>query len=222
MVARSAAEIVPSAVFEVRYVGNRGTNLFQSVNGNPRIDGLAAAFPNLIPAGLTPCPAAQAVVPQAVGRVNCNLGVVRNRTNTGYSTITACRPSSGPTNCGINLRSRADTRSARRLTTSPRFSRRWRRQYQRLCSEPNQLYRARARYVRAPLPAQLLRAVHGEPAFFRSQHALWATFWRMDSLGELLHYVRAAVHSIAVSLNCFSIPQSSGCLTPAAATIPPV
>jgi hypothetical protein len=78
-------EIVPSAVFEVRYVGNRGTNLFQSVNGNPEIAGLAAQFPGLVPSGLTPCPASQAAVPQAVGRVNCNLGIVRRRTNTGYS-----------------------------------------------------------------------------------------------------------------------------------------
>jgi hypothetical protein len=72
-------------VFEVRYVGNRGTNLFQTINGNPEIAGLATQFPSLVPAGLTPCPAAQAAVPQAVGRVNCNLGVVRARTNTGYS-----------------------------------------------------------------------------------------------------------------------------------------
>ena len=78
-------EIVPSAVFEVRYVGNRGTHLFQTVNDNPEIAGLAAQYPNLVPSGLTPCPASQAAVPQSVGRVNCNLGVVRARTNTGYS-----------------------------------------------------------------------------------------------------------------------------------------
>ena len=78
-------EIVSGAVLEARYVGNHATRLFQSINGNPRIDGLAALYPNLVPAGLIPCPASQAAVAQAVGRVNCNAGIVRERTNTGYS-----------------------------------------------------------------------------------------------------------------------------------------
>jgi hypothetical protein len=78
-------EIVGGAVFEARYVGNHGSRLYQSINGNPDIAGLAAAFPNLIPARETPCPASQAAVPQAVGRVNCNEGIVRQRTNTGVS-----------------------------------------------------------------------------------------------------------------------------------------
>jgi hypothetical protein len=78
-------EIVPKAVFEVRYVGNHATNLFQTINGNPEIDGLAALYPNLVPSSVTPCSAAQAAVPQAVGRVNCNEGIVRERTNGAYS-----------------------------------------------------------------------------------------------------------------------------------------
>jgi hypothetical protein len=78
-------EIVPGAVLEARYVGNHATKLFQSINGNPRIDGLAALYPNLVPAGLTPCPASDAAVPSAEGRVNCNEGIVRERSNTGYS-----------------------------------------------------------------------------------------------------------------------------------------
>jgi hypothetical protein len=78
-------EILGASVFEARYVGNHATKLFQSVNGNPDISGLAAAFPELIPAGETPCPASQAVVPVAAGRVNCNLGVVRLRRNSGFS-----------------------------------------------------------------------------------------------------------------------------------------
>src|SRR5260370_36299643 len=78
-------EIAGGAVFEARYVGNHGSRLSQSINGNPEIAGLAAAFPNLIPAGETPCPASQAVVPQAVGRINCNEGILRQRTNTGVS-----------------------------------------------------------------------------------------------------------------------------------------
>jgi hypothetical protein len=78
-------EITPSAVLEARYIGNHATNLFQSINANPAIAGLAALYPNLVPSGMTPCPAASAAVPAAIGRANCNEGVVRERTNTGYS-----------------------------------------------------------------------------------------------------------------------------------------
>lgn len=79
------------AAAEVRYVGNHGENLFQSINGNPYIAGLAQGISdgvfnaNLLPSNLTPCPAADAVVPTAVGRENCNEGKVRERTNTAYS-----------------------------------------------------------------------------------------------------------------------------------------
>jgi hypothetical protein len=55
------------------------------VNGNPFIADLQQSFPNLVPAGLTPCPAANAQIPQAIGRVNCNQGVVRSRNNGGFS-----------------------------------------------------------------------------------------------------------------------------------------
>ncbi len=86
-------ELAPGAVFEARYVGNHGANLFQSINENPEIaqlftstgGSLTPIFPGLLPSGVTPCPDSQAVVPSAVGRVNCNLGVVRERTNTGVS-----------------------------------------------------------------------------------------------------------------------------------------
>jgi carboxypeptidase family protein len=78
-------ELSSAAAVEVRYVGNHGSNLFQSVNANPFIADLAAGFPSFIPAGDTPCPTGSAVVPKAVGRVNCDEGVLRNRTNTGYS-----------------------------------------------------------------------------------------------------------------------------------------
>jgi hypothetical protein len=91
-------EIVKSAVFEARYVGNKGRNLFQSINGNPRIDGLAASFPTLIPSGVTPCPVASAIVPAARGRVNCALGVQRKRTNTGYSDYNAVQTELRTTN----------------------------------------------------------------------------------------------------------------------------
>ena len=58
------------------------------MNANPFIADLKADFPNLVPAGLTPCATSQLVGPGAgiaVGRVNCAEGVLRSRTNTGYS-----------------------------------------------------------------------------------------------------------------------------------------
>ncbi|MGA3325290.1 MAG: carboxypeptidase regulatory-like domain-containing protein [Terriglobia bacterium] len=72
------------AVLESRYVGNHGGGLFQSIDGNPLVSNLLTSFPNAV-SGVTPCPAASAVVPTATGRVNCNLGVLRERTNTGVS-----------------------------------------------------------------------------------------------------------------------------------------
>ncbi|MGD0757551.1 MAG: carboxypeptidase-like regulatory domain-containing protein [Candidatus Sulfotelmatobacter sp.] len=77
--------VTKDAAFEVRYVGNHGENLFQSINVNPYIQGLASAFPSYIPAGDTPCPTASAVVPAAVGRVNCNTGIQLEVGNSGYS-----------------------------------------------------------------------------------------------------------------------------------------
>jgi hypothetical protein len=78
-------QLGPNVVFESRYVGNHGGSLFQTINGNPYIAGIAAAFPNALPSGVTPCPAADAVVSTAVGRVDCTRGVVRLRTNTAMS-----------------------------------------------------------------------------------------------------------------------------------------
>ncbi len=56
-------ELSKNSALEVRYVGNKGQNLFQSVNGNP-VGELVCnpTFPNLVPAGVTACPAASAVV----------------------------------------------------------------------------------------------------------------------------------------------------------------
>jgi hypothetical protein len=97
-------ELGSHAAAEVRYVGNHGENLFQSINGNPYLgcgdpgclggaetpgltDAIAdGVFPSsLLPSGLTPCPAANAVVGNSIGRENCGLGIQRLRTNTGYS-----------------------------------------------------------------------------------------------------------------------------------------
>jgi hypothetical protein len=90
-------ELSKNAVVEARYVGNMGTNLYQTVDGNPYLgttapgkNGLLQDFPSLVPnaSSLTPCAATQQVGPGAgsdVGRVNCGLGVVRARTNGGFS-----------------------------------------------------------------------------------------------------------------------------------------
>lgn len=78
-------EVTKNSAVEVRYVGTKGANLFQTVNANPFIGALANDYPNLIPAGDTPCPAAQAVTPHATGRINCNEGVNIAVENSGYS-----------------------------------------------------------------------------------------------------------------------------------------
>jgi hypothetical protein len=77
--------ITNNAAFEIRYVGNHGSDLFQSVNVYPYIAGLAAFYPNLVPSGLTPCSPANAIVPNAVGRTSCSAGVTDETANTGYS-----------------------------------------------------------------------------------------------------------------------------------------
>jgi len=84
-------ELSRNTAVEVRYAGNRAYNLFQTINGNPKILALSQDFP-AVTAGLTPCPASKQVTtpgfPLAstdVGRVNCGTGVERLRTNTGYS-----------------------------------------------------------------------------------------------------------------------------------------
>lgn len=94
-------EITKNSALEARYVGNRATDLFQTLDGNPFIRDLATDFPNLVPAGLTPCPTANALFHNAgtatsppidpVGRVDCNSGVIRNRTNTAFSNYHAAQ-----------------------------------------------------------------------------------------------------------------------------------
>ncbi len=78
-------EIGKDVVFEARYVGNSARDLFQSIDGNPYVNYLAAAFPSLVPSGVTGCTSANAIVPAAVGRANCSTGRLRIRQNSGYS-----------------------------------------------------------------------------------------------------------------------------------------
>ncbi len=84
-------EITRNSALEVRYVGNHGTNLFQTVDGNPYVG--TAAKPGqlqagLLPAGTPSCATTTQAGPGAgtdVGRLNCGLGVVRTRNNGGFS-----------------------------------------------------------------------------------------------------------------------------------------
>jgi Carboxypeptidase regulatory-like domain len=81
-------ELTKEAALEVRYAGNHGLNLFQSVDGNPYVANLKADYPSLVPASITPCAVTGQVGPGAgsdIGRVNCGPGVLRIRNNGGYS-----------------------------------------------------------------------------------------------------------------------------------------
>jgi|SRR5579863_461971 len=98
-------ELSPHAVLESRYVGNHAGSLFQSIDLNPDVAAIAA-FPNAIPSGVTGCPADQAVVPTAVGRANCNLGVVRRRANTSVSDYESLQTEFRATNLANQLTGR--------------------------------------------------------------------------------------------------------------------
>ena len=87
-------EISKDVAVEVRYVGNHGSDLFQTINGNPSLLPLGAVFPQAVPSGITPCPAGQVPPPPgsapgtpspATGREHCNQGVVAQLGNFAYS-----------------------------------------------------------------------------------------------------------------------------------------
>jgi hypothetical protein len=89
-------QVGKNSAFEVRYAGNRGTNLFQSIDGNPFVGtaanpGLLQVFPNLVPAGTSACTtSAQTLGPGQtvgtdVGRAACGFGLQRVRSNSSYS-----------------------------------------------------------------------------------------------------------------------------------------
>jgi hypothetical protein len=110
-------ELTKNSALEVRYVGNLGRNLYQTVDGNPFLGtaanhGLLQDFPALLPAG-TPasgCAATAQVGPGAgsdVGRAACGLGVVRARTNGGFSNYNAVQSEFRATNLFKQLNIRA-------------------------------------------------------------------------------------------------------------------
>jgi outer membrane receptor protein involved in Fe transport len=93
-------QINRSNVAEVRYVGNTGVGLFQTVNRNPFIGNLVngfnfagfafPGFPGLVPAGVTPLtcvndPATPDNEAACNGRIVPGRGLIRSRENTGES-----------------------------------------------------------------------------------------------------------------------------------------
>jgi len=99
-------ELSKNAAVEVRYAGNRAYDLFQTINGNPFIRDLKLDYPTLAPSG-TAC-ALGTVVPGpgqndgqkalGFGRSNCAQGVLRTRSNTGYSYYNALQAEFRATN----------------------------------------------------------------------------------------------------------------------------
>jgi hypothetical protein len=69
---------------EVRYVGNHTVGNFMSINANPNIQSIIdAGFPQLVPAGVVPCP--DATTPGgARGFEDCNHTIVRSRNNGAF------------------------------------------------------------------------------------------------------------------------------------------
>jgi len=91
-------ELTKNSAIEARYVGNHAYNLFQTLDGNPKIDDLKADFPNLVPANLVPCTTplfTNAGAPfggsDPRGRIDCTQGVIRTRSNTGFSNYNAAQ-----------------------------------------------------------------------------------------------------------------------------------
>ncbi|MGH9564629.1 MAG: hypothetical protein ACRD4I_01475, partial [Candidatus Angelobacter sp.] len=88
-------QVTKNSAVEARYVGNAARHLFQSINANPFVGDLATAFPNLVPAGVTPCttpvipPGPGQTINPDLGRANCGEGVVRERANSGFSNYNA-------------------------------------------------------------------------------------------------------------------------------------
>jgi hypothetical protein len=65
-------ELATGLAAEVRYVGNHGSDLFQSINANPYLAGLKAAFPGMVPSSITL---------GSNGRVDGTSSLIRSRIN---------------------------------------------------------------------------------------------------------------------------------------------
>ena len=95
-------ELSKNSAVELRYVGNHATDLFQTINGNPIVDSSIPGGqqtpigPNpSAPAGVQPCTTSSILLGPgqtrnpALGRVNCDAGVVLTRNNGGFSNYDA-------------------------------------------------------------------------------------------------------------------------------------
>ncbi|MFZ3201062.1 MAG: carboxypeptidase-like regulatory domain-containing protein [Candidatus Acidiferrales bacterium] len=96
-------QVTTNSAVEVRYVGNHGWDLFQSINANPYILGLATSYPALVPPGVTPCTTPLPTVPNAFGTINCSEGVTDETANTGFSNYNALQAQFRATNLAHQL-----------------------------------------------------------------------------------------------------------------------
>ncbi|MGA8367779.1 MAG: hypothetical protein WB716_10735, partial [Candidatus Acidiferrales bacterium] len=96
-------QVTTNSALEVRYVGNHGWDLYQSINTNPYILGLATSYPALVPPGVTPCTTPLPTVPNAFGTINCSEGVTDETANTGFSNYNALQAQFRTTNLAHQL-----------------------------------------------------------------------------------------------------------------------
>jgi hypothetical protein len=86
-------QVLPTAVVDIRYVGNHSYGNFQAVNSNPDIAAVQAAFSNY-GAGLTACTTpTNPLNTAAVGRPNCNYGPEETYGNGAFSLYNALQAS---------------------------------------------------------------------------------------------------------------------------------
>jgi len=221
-------EVVQGAVFEARYVGNHALNLFQTVDGDPRIDGLKAAFPNLVPAGLTPCTTpttilgpGQTVHPE-LGRINCNLAIVRQRTNTAYSDYN-----------GVQLEFRSN-QLWHQLTLKTNYT------YSKTTDNASEIFSTfggggTQAFAQSQLnhttgehglsgidfPNSWTITAYEELPFYRSQQGLLGHILGGWGISGTYFITSGQPYTpVQAALNCFSIAQPVGCLSTPAQTVP--
>jgi len=86
-------QVAPSAVWEVRYVGSHTFDEFQALNTNPEIATVQSAFPSY-GAGISPCTIpTNPLNTNAIGRENCNYGLVDTTGNTAFGIYNALQTS---------------------------------------------------------------------------------------------------------------------------------
>lgn len=74
----------PSITLSLGYVGDHSIGDLQSINGNPRLDSIAADFSNYTVPSLCESTSSNKN-PAGLGRLNCNISLLRTRANTAFS-----------------------------------------------------------------------------------------------------------------------------------------